>query len=192
MGNGFHVRKGVALASLVAAVGAIVVIIALSVRLAQEKSRNAGTLPINVKPTFSAPEEPWDHYRLPNTLSPISYNVTLWPRLEPDADGLYQFSGNCTVVFKCTRETDLILIHSKELNLTLLDGFHARLMGLNGPAPRLKKTWEEIQTEYLVVQLDGPLQANSSYELFTEFVGKLSPNQKGFFRSVYIEDGEEK
>ncbi|XP_078801451.1 aminopeptidase Ey-like isoform X3 [Oryzias latipes] len=79
-----------------------------------------------------------------------------------------------------------------ELNLTLLDGFHARLTGLNGPAPRLKKTWEEIQTEYLVVQLDGPLQANSSYELFTEFVGKLSPNQKGFFRSVYIEDGEEK
>ncbi|XP_023809437.1 aminopeptidase Ey-like [Oryzias latipes] len=192
MGNGFHVRKGVALASLVAAVGAIVVIIALSVRLAQEKSRNAGTLSINVKPTFSAPEEPWDHYRLPNTLSPISYNVTLWPRLEPDANGLYQFSGNCTVVFKCTRETDLILIHSKELNLTLLDGFHARLTGLNGPAPRLKKTWEEIQTEYLVVQLDGPLQANSSYELFTEFVGKLSPNQKGFFRSVYIEDGEEK
>uniref|UniRef100_A0A3P9LB01 Aminopeptidase n=1 Tax=Oryzias latipes TaxID=8090 RepID=A0A3P9LB01_ORYLA len=192
MGNGFHVRKGVALASLVAAVGAIVVIIALSVRLAQEKSRNAGTLPINVKPTSSAPEEPWDHYRLPNTLSPISYNVTLWPRLEPDADGLYQFSGNCTVVFKCTRETDLILIHSKELNLTLLDGFHARLTGLNGPAPRLKKTWEEIQTEYLVVQLDSPLQANSSYELFAEYVGKLSPNQKGFFRSVYIEDGEEK
>uniref|UniRef100_A0A3P9JI76 Aminopeptidase n=1 Tax=Oryzias latipes TaxID=8090 RepID=A0A3P9JI76_ORYLA len=192
MGNGFHVRKGVALASLVAAVGAIVVIIALSVRLAQEKSRNAGTLPINVKPTSSAPEEPWDHYRLPNTLSPISYNVTLWPRLESDADGLYQFSGNCTVVFKCTRETDLILIHSKELNLTLLDGFHAKLTGLNGPAPRLKKTWEEIQTEYLVVQLDGPLQANSSYELFTEFAGKLSPNQKGFFRSVYIEDGEEK
>uniref|UniRef100_A0A3P9LAI8 Uncharacterized protein n=1 Tax=Oryzias latipes TaxID=8090 RepID=A0A3P9LAI8_ORYLA len=188
MGNGFHVRKGVALASLVAAVGAIVVIIALSVRLAQEKSRNAGTLPINVKPTSSAPEEPWDHYRLPNTLSPISYNVTLWPRLEPDADGLYQFSGNCTVVFKCTRETDLILIHSKELNLTLLDGFHARLTGLNGPAPRLKKTWEEIQTEYLVVQLDSPLQANSSYELFAEYVGKLSPNQKGFFRSVYIED----
>ncbi|RVE74835.1 hypothetical protein OJAV_G00026200 [Oryzias javanicus] len=192
MGNGFHVRKRVALVSLVAALAAIVVIIALSVRLAQEKSRNAGTLPSTAEPTAFVPKEPWDHYRLPDTITPISYNVTFWPRLEPDVNDLYLFSGNCTVVFKCTRETDLILIHSKELNLTLMDGFHARLTGLNGPAPSLKKTWLEVWTEYLVVQLDGPLQVNSSYELFTEFAGELSLTQQGFYRSVYTEDGVKK
>uniref|UniRef100_A0A3B3DTM2 Uncharacterized protein n=1 Tax=Oryzias melastigma TaxID=30732 RepID=A0A3B3DTM2_ORYME len=184
MGNALHVRKRVALASLVTAVVVIVVIIALSVSLTQEKSRNAGM----AEPTVSAP----DHYRLPDTITPISYNVTFWPRLEPDDNDLYLFTGNCTVVFKCTRETDLILIHSIELNFTLLDGFHARLTGLNGPAPSLKKTWLEDRTEYLVVQLDGPLQVNSSYELFTEFVGELSLTQQGFYRSVYTEDGVEK
>ncbi|KAF7646923.1 hypothetical protein LDENG_00180540, partial [Lucifuga dentata] len=36
---------------------------------------------------------PWDSHRLPDTLVPNYYNITLWPRLTPDPHtGLYIFT----------------------------------------------------------------------------------------------------
>lgn len=194
MGKGFYISKPVAVFCVAAGIGATIVIIALSVMYAQEKSKNAETptpstnIPISTTP--STPEDPWQQYRLPNTVVPVSYNVTMWPRLEPNADHQYIFTGNSTVVIRCTRETDLILIHSHSLNLTMFDGFHAQLRGVAGAsAPTLKKTWLEAPTEYLVVQLNSPLQAGGMYELFTEFAGELYNDMEGFYRSEYMEDG---
>ncbi|XP_070772420.1 aminopeptidase Ey-like isoform X1 [Enoplosus armatus] len=205
MGKGFFVSKAVAVTCVVAAIGAVATIIALSVVYAQEKSKNEVTLPSTTIPgtttitttpsptTPSTPKEPWLRYRLPDSLAPVSYNVTLWPRLEPSASGLYIFSGQSTVVFRCVRQTDLIIIHSNKLNLTKFEGHHAKLRGLNGAsAPGLKKTWLEVPTQYLVVQLNGPLQAGSMYELFTDFVGELADDLGGFYRSEYMEDGVKK
>ncbi|KAM9366567.1 aminopeptidase Ey-like [Symphorus nematophorus] len=196
MGKGFYISKAVAVTCVVAAIGAVATIIALSVVYAQEKSNNEQPLPTAtistpIPPTTpSTPKEPWQRYRLPDFLTPISYNVTLWPRLEPNKQDLYIFTGQSTVVFKCVKETDLILIHSNKLNLTTYDGFHAKLSGLDGAtAPGLKKTWLEVPTQYLVVQLDSPLKAGSTYELFTNFVGELADDLGGFYRSEYTEDG---
>ncbi|KAM9409836.1 aminopeptidase Ey-like isoform 2-T2 [Pholidichthys leucotaenia] len=222
MRKGFYISKVVAAACVVAAIGAVATIIALSVVYAQEKSKNletpavtttksspsssittttassaipssatstsSGSTPLSTTP--STPKEPWHHYRLPNSLAPISYNVTLQPRLTPNAEGLYIFSGHSAVAFTCVNETDLILIHSNKLNLTIIDGHLATLTGLDGTsAPSLRETWLEVPTQYLVVQLSSPLQVGSSYELVTEFVGELADDLGGFYRSEYKEDG---
>lgn len=198
MGKGFYISKALGIVCVVTAIGAVATIIALSVVYAQEKSKNEEALlpsTTTLPPTTpSAPKELWDHYRLPDTLAPITYNVTLWPRLEPNKHGLYIFSGHSKVVFRCVKETDIILIHSNKLNLTALEGEHlATLKGLDGAtAPGLKKTWLEVPTEYLVIQLDSPLQAGSRYELFTDFVGELADDLGGFYRSEYMEDGVKK
>lgn len=200
MGKGVYISKVVAVTCVVAAIGAVATIIALSVVYSQEKSKNDGSLPSTTTPSIppvpttpSIPKEPWQQYRLPDSLAPTSYNVTLWPRLLPNADGLYIFTGHSTVVFRCVSETDLILIHSNKLNLTAFGGYHATLRGLNGAtAPGLKKTWLEVPTQYLVVQLSSPLTAGSMYELFTEFVGELADDLGGFYRSEYMEDGVKK
>ncbi|XP_072236216.1 aminopeptidase Ey-like [Leuresthes tenuis] len=195
MGKGFYISKAVAAVCVVAAIGVVVTIIALAVVYAQEKSKNIETPPSTAEPstTPSTPKEPWQRYRLPDSLSPVSYNVTLWPRLTPNTEDLYIFTGNSKVVFTCVKETDLILIHSNKLNLTTFDGFHARLKGLNGAsAPSLKKTWLEVPTQYLVIQLNSPLQDGEMYELYTEFVGELSDDLGGFYRSEYTEDGVKK
>ena len=108
-------------------------------------------------------------------------------------DGLYIFTGHSTVVFKCVKETDLILIHSNKLNLTLFEGHHAKLTGLDGAtAPSLMKTRLEEKTEYLVVQLNSKLTVGKSYELYTDFVGELSDDLGGFYRSEYFEDSVKK
>ena len=79
------------------------------------------------------------------------------------------------------------------MNLTTFEGFLAKLKSLDGgTAPSLKKTWLEVPTQYLVVQLKSSLQAGGMYELYTEFVGELSNDLGGFYRSEYTEDGVKK
>ncbi|XP_074522479.1 aminopeptidase N-like [Halichoeres trimaculatus] len=200
MGKGVYLSKCTAVTCVVLAIAAAATIIALAVVYSQEKSKNDSTSPSTPAPTTapipttpSGPKEPWQLYRLPDSLVPVSYNVTLWPRLEPNEQGLYIFLGSSKVIFRCDKATDLILIHSNKLNLTLFDGHHAILTGLGGvTAPELKKTWLEVPTQYLVVQLKSPLKVGSTYELFTEFVGELADDLGGFYRSEYEEDGVKK
>ncbi|KAM3836116.1 aminopeptidase Ey-like, partial [Diretmus argenteus] len=210
MGKGFYISKAVAVVGVVVAISAVATIIALSVVYSQETSKNEVTTPSTEGPSTTTPsttttttpsttttasttpKEPWENYRLPDSLAPVSYNVSLWPRLEPN-NSLYIFTGHSAVIFRCVKETDLILIHSNKLNLTTFQGHHAKLTGLDGAtAPGLSKTWLEGPTQYLVVQLSSKLEAGKSYELYTEFVGELADDLGGFYRSEYMEDGVKK
>ncbi|XP_029010286.1 aminopeptidase Ey [Betta splendens] len=135
---------------------------------------------------------PWDRYRLPTSLVPHFYNVTLWPRLIQDPDtGLYIFTGKSTVEFECVTETDLILIHSNKLNYSrVLNYTHqARLTALGDRcAPSIKSLWLQTETQYLVIQLSGKL-SQGKYQLYTEFTGELADDLAGFYRSEYEEAG---
>ncbi|XP_067293180.1 aminopeptidase N [Pseudorasbora parva] len=152
-----------------------------------------GLWTIQLLPSTGLPAEPWNEYRLPDTLVPDYYNITLWPRLQPNIYGLFMFTGKSRVVFNCLKETDLILIHSNKLNLTSTDGYLAKLSALGTTvAPSIQKTWLQETTQYLVIQLKGKLKAGELYELHTEFVGELADDLAGFYRSEYYENGEKK
>lgn len=106
MGKGFYISKPVGIVVIILCAGALSTIIALSVVYSQEKAKNNNdVLPTDggtSKPpvTTSAPSnEPWDKYRLPKSLVPDCYNVTLWPRLTLDlATRLYIFTGKALCV----------------------------------------------------------------------------------------------
>uniref|UniRef100_A0A671V0M6 Aminopeptidase n=1 Tax=Sparus aurata TaxID=8175 RepID=A0A671V0M6_SPAAU len=202
MGKGFYISKSVGVVAIILGAGALATIIALSVVYSQEKAKNNdNVLPTDggsTKPPVTTPapsNNPWDKYRLPKSLVPEIYHVTLWPRLTPDeTNNLYIFTGNSTVEFKCAEVTDLILIHSNKLNYTKLENNHlARLTSVNGDkAPSITKSWLEPLTQYLVLQLDGKLSKDHQYQLFTEFTGELADDLGGFYRSEYWENGERK
>lgn len=199
MGNVYYVNKTLGLGLLVAAAAALATIIALSVAYNNEKSKNRGTGAASTASTSTppvtsfTPKDPWDYYRLPSSLLPLSYNVTLWPRLEPDADGMYIFTGHSVVIFTCLKNTDLVIIHSTKLNLTTFSEHHAKLTGLNGASPpAIERSWFVDRTEYLVLQLRGQLSVGASYALYTEFRGELADDLQGFYRSEYTEDGVKK
>ncbi|CAB1338739.1 unnamed protein product [Coregonus sp. 'balchen'] len=203
MAKGFYISKNMGLAGLLMGTGAVVTIIALAAVYHKEKTKNqeklvdGAAMLTTASPTPatpSTPKDPWDHYRLPDSLSPVSYNITLWPRLVVNAStGLYVFTGQSAVVFQCKKDTDLILIHSNKLNLTLLNGHHARLTGLDGStAPTIKKSWLQVPTQFLVIQLDSNLMVGKQYELYTDFIGELADDLEGFYRSEYTEDGVKK
>ncbi|KAG7273196.1 hypothetical protein CRUP_018000, partial [Coryphaenoides rupestris] len=71
-------------------------------------------------------------FRLPSTLVPLQYSVTLWPRLTPDPNDLYLFTGNSSVEFECMEETDLIVIHSNKLTYSVLDNNHLGQLSARG------------------------------------------------------------
>uniref|UniRef100_A0A3B4CG94 Aminopeptidase n=1 Tax=Pygocentrus nattereri TaxID=42514 RepID=A0A3B4CG94_PYGNA len=199
MAKGFYISKTVGVVGIMVGAAAVATIITLSVLYSQEKAKNNEVKPTEgttmttttttAAPTTAPSNEAWDSYRLPDTLLPDTYDVTLWPRLKPDNRGIYIFTGNSSVVFKCMKETDMILIHSNKLNLTTAPTLTA--LG-STPAPTIKTHWMQVTTQYLVIQLNDNLKVGESYELFTEFLGELADDLSGFYRSVYQEDGQEK
>ncbi|XP_034291427.1 aminopeptidase N isoform X1 [Pantherophis guttatus] len=138
------------------------------------------------------PLEPWDHMRLPKTLMPTFYTISLQPFLKEVSPDFYIFKGNSTVEFQCKQPTDLILIHSKKLNYTLQETFLASLTGINVVAPAIERTWLVEKTEYLVVKLKEKLQQDKAYRLHAEFTGELADDLAGFYRSAYMEEGKSK
>lgn len=194
MAAGFFISKSVGIVAIVLGLGAVATIIALSVVYAQEKNKVADpatTVPTTTAApsTTAAPNEPWNRWRLPTTLKPEYYEVTLQPFLKPDANNKYIFKGNSSVVFVCTQATDLILIHSNKLTYTLQESFLTSLQGVDGSvAPGIKKTWLETPTQYLVVQLHSPLKENQRYRLFSIFTGELADDLAGFYRSEYVDE----
>ncbi|NXI24632.1 AMPN Aminopeptidase, partial [Sterrhoptilus dennistouni] len=202
MAAGFFISKTVGIVAIVLAAGAVATIIALSVVYAQEKNKGtsdggisttAGPNTTTTTTTTPAPNNVWNRWRLPTTLKPESYEVSLQPFLTPDANNMYIFKGNSSVVFVCEEATDIILIHSNKLNYTMQGSFHATLQAVDGgTAPAISRTWLETPTQYLVVQLASPLQRGQRYRLSSNFTGELADDLAGFYRSEYTDDSGNK
>lgn len=209
MAKGFYISKAVGVLAILLGLAAVSVIIALSVVYSQEKNKNdkSTTAAPTGSTTTAAPtgstttaaitldqSKPWNHYRLPKTLIPDSYNVVLRPYLTPNDKGLYIFKGNSTVRFTCVEATDVIIIHSKKLNYTTVGGHRVVLkaVGSSQVAPDIDRTELVEITEYLVVHLRGQLVAGGVYELFSEFEGELADDLAGFYRSEYMEGNVKK
>lgn len=201
MAKGFYISKTLGILGIVLGVAAVCTIVALSVVYAQEKNKNSAAAPTlpgattsTATPTTAVDESiPWNRYRLPKTLIPDSYQVTLRPYLTPNSQGLYIFRGNSTVHFTCNEATNVIIIHSKKLNYTKKGDHLVELRALGGSlAPNIVKTELVERTEYLVVHLDRHLVKGNQYTMDSEFQGELADDLAGFYRSEYEEDGIKK
>ncbi|KAM4826095.1 aminopeptidase N [Thomomys bottae] len=213
MAKGFYISKSLGILGLLLGVAALGTIVALSVVYAQEKNKNAESAPAAPMATSTAattattttttttteagattPDQskPWNQYRLPDSLIPDSYQVTLRPYLSPNSEGLYIFTGNSTVRFACTSATNLILIHSKKLNYTMQQGHRVLVRALDGSQnPAIERTELVERTEYLVVHLKDQLEVGKQYEMDSMFHGELADDLAGFYRSEYM-DGDVK
>ncbi|XP_061014681.1 aminopeptidase N [Dama dama] len=202
MAKGFFISKALGILAILLGVAAVATIIALSVVYAQEKNKNAerGTAaptsptgPTTTSATTVDQSKPWNRYRLPTTLLPDSYRVTLRPYLTPNENGLYIFTGSSAVRFICKESTDVIIIHSKKLNYTSQNGHLVVLKGVgDAQAPEIDRTELVLITEYLVVHLKSSLEAGKMYEMETTFQGELADDLAGFYRSEYMDNNVKK
>ncbi|KAG2470421.1 AMPN Aminopeptidase, partial [Polypterus senegalus] len=170
--------------------------VALLVGYSQYRETHNATVAPEDIPTSTTPTTPWGQWseiRLPDTLAPEKYSVTLWPRLIPESSGQYIFKGSSSVSFRCIKKTNIIVIHSYKLNLVTFDGFYAKLSGRDVPSqPKIKSTFFTKDTQYLTVELKEDLIPRKIYDLYTEFSGELSDGGSGLYRTEYMEKGVKK
>ncbi|XP_033635602.1 uncharacterized protein LOC117296681 [Asterias rubens] len=129
----------------------------------------------------------WMDIRLPHTLMPEHYDLMVRTDLTN-----FVFSGSIKILIHCDMKTDVILVHSKYLNIT--EGVTTLVHADGGKAPTIsKEPWLYKENEFLVVELNSYLTPGEKYNLYLEFVGPLDERLSGFYRSSYTTKlGEER
>ncbi|XP_046395915.1 glutamyl aminopeptidase-like isoform X2 [Ischnura elegans] len=104
-----------------------------------------GAGPSTTTPTTPTGEPcPWSNLRLPHTLHPIRYNITIHPNLTT-----LHVKGQVTIEFAVDEDTNFIVFHAKNLTITdksMLDG-HGRQMNITRflECPSLQQVYVEVE-----------------------------------------------
>ncbi len=122
------------------------------------------------------PSTPSDPYRLPRTVVPAHYELTL----EPDLDAA-TFDGTVSISVDVVEPTDEIVLNAADLEID-----SARLVGPNGVEVAGTVTLD-ADAERAIIDLDDAA-APGSWRLDLVFRGVLNDKLVGFYRSTYTDD----
>ena len=112
-------------------------------------------------------------YRLPRTVTPIHYELTLEPDLEAAS-----FAGSMRVDVDVHEAVDEIVINAAELQIDRVE-----LSGVAGETLLATASYDET-TERVTLTFDGRA-GPGAWQLRAEFGGVLNDELRGFYRAVY-------
>lgn len=124
-----------------------------------------------------------EEYRLPTTLSPETYTVILAPYIE---EGNFTFLGFVHIVINVVQETNTIALHAKNLNISNIEVTLANTTSVTVTNQSLNEV-----TDILTLTLDTNLTRDSVITLGILYVGILSDDMTGFYRSSYTNSAGE-
>ncbi|XP_034548794.1 endoplasmic reticulum aminopeptidase 1b [Notolabrus celidotus] len=116
---------------------------------------------------------PWDRMRLPKTVSPIHYDLTLHPNLTT-----LDFTGVVRIQLDVHEDTSTIILHSKQMQIS-----NVLLLAPEGVRPL--QVLEYPRFHELALQSDSVLTKGRKYEVQLEFAANLSDSFHGFYKSSY-------
>ncbi|XP_030370374.1 uncharacterized protein LOC115620994 [Scaptodrosophila lebanonensis] len=159
--------------------------------LEQEQGQGQATTPPSIPEETSStvttptPETPVEiDYRLPDTLTPINYDLYLHPNIETE-----NFSGEETITIAVNKSTDKIILHS--LNLEILD-ISATYTDDGNNIPIKGKSLDSVR-EFLIIELTEDLIPDRNIKLVLSFEGSMGGKIVGLYSSSYLKaDGVEK
>uniref|UniRef100_A0A8K9UZV7 Aminopeptidase n=1 Tax=Oncorhynchus mykiss TaxID=8022 RepID=A0A8K9UZV7_ONCMY len=116
---------------------------------------------------------PWIHMRLPETVSPIHYDLLVHPNLTS-----LDFTGAVQIQLQVFEDTSTIILHSKELQIA-----KAELLAPEGPGSL--PVLEYPAFHQLALVSDVLLVRGGTYKVRLEFSANLSDSFHGFYKSSY-------
>ena len=116
------------------------------------------------------------HYRLPRTVVPSRYDLTLEPNLAEAT-----FTGSEVVTVSVEEPVDEIVLNADELELS-----GGRLEGAGGTL-EVAEIRLDAENERAHLSLSGTAEPGE-WRLFLDFRGRLSDQLEGFYRSTYKDD----
>lgn len=124
------------------------------------------------------PSLPYNNYRLPKTVLPIHYVLTLHPNLVND-----QFEGSVVIEVNVTSPTEYFIVHYFKNKITI---DKATVNDASGTPLAIKDKFDWDQNEYYVIQMADPVETGT-YFLKYEFNGGLTGSIVGFYKSTYVD-----
>ncbi|XP_029619597.1 endoplasmic reticulum aminopeptidase 1b [Salmo trutta] len=120
---------------------------------------------------------PWIHMRLPETVSPIHYDLLVHPNLTS-----LDFTGAVQIQLQVFEDTSTIILHSKDLQIA-----KAELLAPEGPGslPVPLQVLEYPAFHQLALMSDVLLVRGGMYKVRLEFSANLSDSFHGFYKSSY-------
>lgn len=122
--------------------------------------------------------------RLPRSIVPVTYNVSIIPFL---VEGNFTFHGFVKILVNITEDCNNITLHSTDLDI--MNGTTVR--DLEGNVFPIKNTYSVDEKQFFIIMTDDPLKKGMQLEIEMKFIGQISDNLQGFYRSSY-EDGSGK
>ncbi|CAG5120980.1 unnamed protein product, partial [Candidula unifasciata] len=136
---------------------------------------------------------PWRDLRLPRTLIPESYSIFLHANITES-----YFTGNVHMNLRVDQDTDFIVFHTKELNLSNINIYVAHdrnssLRNFNTKVSVLKEL-EYVRNEQYYLHLGASVKSSSFVQVQVDFRGSLpsSNSMRGFYKSSYTLRGQER
>ncbi|KAL1506097.1 hypothetical protein ABEB36_005525 [Hypothenemus hampei] len=151
-----------------------------------ETPRSPSTLPTTfttASPPTNFPEKKLvknENIRLPKAILPDSYRINLIPFIE---EGNFTFHGEETVTVNVTHASWNVTLHS--VGLTILA---VNVMNSKNESISVKDVRNIEKKQFMVIDLDGVLEAGQQYFVYIKFKGILNNMLQGFYRSSYVEN----
>lgn len=121
---------------------------------------------------------PWDNVRLPIFIRPLSYDLELTPNLATLA-----VKGIIKLIFQVTEETDFIVFHIKNINIT------SKVINEKLFVHRLL---EYPEREQMYLETTTPMKPGKTFSVRLKFEYNLTHSLEGFYLSTYKDkEGQE-
>ncbi|XP_058449769.1 endoplasmic reticulum aminopeptidase 2 isoform X1 [Malaya genurostris] len=114
---------------------------------------------------------PWLLLSLPNNVRPNRYMLTIHPNLTT-----LDVKGQVTVEFYVEKETNFIVLHAQDLNIT-----EKALVGPKGYALKILRILEYPPRQQLYIELRDKLRKKANYTLSIRWYSKMITEPDGFF-----------
>lgn len=116
---------------------------------------------------------PWNHMRLPKTVSPLHYDLGIHPNLTT-----LDFTGVVRIQLQVHEDTGFVVLHAKQMQIT-----QALLLAPEGVRPL--RVLEYPLFHQLALLSDTLLTRGRTYEVLLGFAANLSDSFHGFYKSSY-------
>ncbi|XP_055613354.1 endoplasmic reticulum aminopeptidase 2 [Uranotaenia lowii] len=123
---------------------------------------------------------PWLLPTLPNNVRPNRYMLTIHPNLTT-----LDVKGQVTVEFFVEKETNFIVLHAQDLNIT-----EKALVGPKGYALKILRILDYPPRQQLYIELRDKLRKKANYTLSIRWYSKMITEPDGFFVDQFETDAD--
>ena len=129
------------------------------------------------------------NYRLPTDLLPVHYDVLVNIQFVTLVNNTFPYKGEVNISFRCVRDTSSLVLHVNKLDIDNSSLILESTTDNQFISLRSFNWYNDFTRHFFIANLTGQtFKANQNYTLFMKYVGYLTDDNAGFYRSSYTDD----